>query len=272
MCEFGRRDFIKAAGAGVAAAALAPALVSCKMSDELKMHKAEGKKRHIVTLSFDDGFKKSSIKQAKIYEKYGLSACMNVIATAHLPDFKPPGEYLASSPRGDFALWNELKARGHEIMPHTYKHANLTEMPFDEAKQLVVRCLDYFSGHLEGFEPKEAVFNCAYNASTPELEKWLPTKVKAFRTGGDIINPLPSKSQVKLTCRSFGPENCDQYLEGQIDNLLSLDEGWLIFNGHGLDDEGWGPMSSGFLEKLLERLVAIGSVEVLPAGKALSGG
>ena len=35
------------------------------------------KKRHIVTLSFDDGFKKSSLRTAEIYEKHKLSACIN---------------------------------------------------------------------------------------------------------------------------------------------------------------------------------------------------
>ena len=46
------------------------------------------KKTHFFTLSFDDGFKKSSMRTAEIYEKYKLSACINVIATAHLPDFR----------------------------------------------------------------------------------------------------------------------------------------------------------------------------------------
>src|SRR5688572_29729604 len=49
---------------------------------------SHGKKKHIITLSFDDGFKKSSILTAAIFEKYQLAACINVIATGHLPDFK----------------------------------------------------------------------------------------------------------------------------------------------------------------------------------------
>ncbi|MCI0363213.1 MAG: hypothetical protein L0219_04980, partial [Phycisphaerales bacterium] len=47
-------------------------------------------KTHVFTLSFDDGFKKSSLRTAEIYEKYKLPACINVIATAHLPDFVLP--------------------------------------------------------------------------------------------------------------------------------------------------------------------------------------
>src|SRR4030043_1718082 len=81
-------------------------------------------KRHIITLSYDDGFEKSSIKTAEIYEKYGLSACINVIATAHLKNFSMPNEYHAWKV-GDFQLCNELQSRGHEISPHSYDHQNL---------------------------------------------------------------------------------------------------------------------------------------------------
>ena len=123
---------------------------------------------------------------------------------------------------------------------------------------------------LKGFEPKEAVFNFPYNKSTPELETWLPTVVRAFRTGGGGINSLPHKGQVKLTCTGYGPENCEHHLESEIEKLLAQDSGWLIYNTHGLDDEGWGPIRAAYLEKLLKRLLAIDSVKIMPAAKALS--
>jgi len=228
------------------------------------------KKRHIVTLSFDDGFRKSFRRIAEIYEKHKLSACLNVIATGHEKSFQPPGEYIAGSARGGFALWNELKQRGHEIMPHTYRHTNLRQVPFDEATDLIMRCLDVFAEHLKGFDPKKAVYNFAYNASTPELEKWLTGRVRAFRTGGGAINRCPHPGQVKLTCTSFGPGNCEQAVDREIEKLLALPTGWLIFNTHGLDDEGWGPMRSTYLDRLLGRLTAIESIDVLPTGNALA--
>ncbi len=257
-----RREFITGAGAMAATLAL-PRWVA---GDE----RGQGKKRHIVTLSFDDGFKKSFTRIAEIYEKYKLSACFNVVASAHQKTYKAPGKYIAGSPLGDFGLWNELKARGHEIMPHGYRHANLRALPFEEAKGLVLRCLDVFSKELKGFDPKRAVFNFPYNASTPELEKWLPSRVMAFRTGGGGINRWPHKGQVKLTCTSFGPGNGEHALDGQIKKLLAKNSGWLIFNTHGLDEEGWGPIRATYLDRLLERLAGIKSVEVLPAGMALS--
>jgi hypothetical protein len=154
-------------------------------------------------------------------------------------------------------------------MPHSYKHSDKSALPFSQGKELVLRCLDYFSRELKGFDRKQAVFNFPYNKSTPELEAWLPTQVRAFRTGGGGLNPLPSKSQVKLTCTGFGPDNCEQHLDNEIEKLLAQDSGWLIYNLHGLDDEGWGPVRSSYLEELLERLLAIDSVAILPAGKAL---
>ena len=224
------------------------------------------KKRHIVTLSFDDGFRKSFLRTAEIYEKHRLSACLNVVATG-LPD---GNKYFRESPSGDFGLWNELKKRGHEIMPHGYRHENLQKVSFDQGKDLIRRCLDVFVEKLDGFDPKQAFFNFPYNASTPELERWLPTQVRAFRTGGGAINPLPHKGQAKLTCTSFGPSNCEAAIDREIERLLAKESGWLIFNTHGLDDEGWGPIRATYLERLLERLTTIESLEILPAGKALA--
>jgi hypothetical protein len=139
-----------------------------------------------------------------------------------------------------------------------------------EAKDLIERCLDVFANELKGFDPKRAVFNFPYNSSTPELEQWLPLAVKAFRTRGDAINPWPKKGQAKLTCGSGGPANCEAALDRQVERFLAKDSGWLIFNAHGLDEEGWGPMRATYLDALLERLTAIESLEILPAGVALN--
>ena len=260
MHKYNRRSWLKVAGSGTAALTfrgLLNWLQPCATN-----------KKHFITLSFDDGFKKSSLVTAEIFEKHKLSACINVIATGHEKDFKVPDEYQVTE-KGDFVLWNELKARGHEIMPHGYKHANKTTMPLQEAKDLITRCLDYFSKNLDGFKSSETIFNMPYNASTPDLETWLSDQVLAFRTGGPGINLLPYKGQKKLTCSAFGPGSTEKHLEQEIDTLLKQPSGWLIYNTHGLNGEGWGPMSTDFLDRLLARLTTIESAAVIPTGKAL---
>jgi peptidoglycan/xylan/chitin deacetylase (PgdA/CDA1 family) len=222
---------------------------------------------HVVTLTFDDGFERSSRRTAEIFERFGLPASFNVVARGHLG--APNERWHNRWPKGNFALWNELRERGHEVMPHGYEHANKAELPFEEAKRLIEACLDVFANELDGFDAMRAVFAFPYNASTPALEAWLPTVVRAFRTAGDPIMPLPRPGQDKLTCVGFGPQPCDEHLERLVDEFVTRPSGWLCYNAHGLDDEGWGPLSAATLERLLVRLVEREETRVLPPGAAL---
>lgn len=258
MKLFTRREMLRKIGTGTAIAATTP----------MQLWTMNNKKTHYITLSFDDGFKKSSIRTAEIYEKHNLSACINVVATAHHPDFVLPNEYHRW-PAGDFKLWNELQARGHEIGMHGYKHVNKSMISFEEGKNLILKCIDYFSRNLNGFDAKTSVFNFPHNASTPQLEEWLPSKVMSYRTAGPPVNPLPHKVQAKLTCGTHGPENIEAVLDGEIETWLSQPSGWFIYNTHGLDDEGWGPIRAEYLDHLLGRLTKIEKVKIITAREAL---
>lgn len=257
-----RRQFIKtsaAAGAAVVYGRLPP----------------EYAKTHVLTLSFDDGFKKSFHRIAEIHEAHGLRACLNVIATGHLKEYPIQDDWIKKGILGDFDDWNTLKSQGHEVMPHTWRHLNLTKIPLEEAKQNIDKCLRFFVENLEGYQPTEAVYNFAYNASTPELDNYLLQRVPAVRTGGwlvlkdSVTNPLPVSSPASLGCWSKGPDLCDQYVEQEVNKFLKSSGGWLILNLHGLDDEGWGPISTTYLDKLLKRLTKVDYLAVLPTGEVL---
>jgi peptidoglycan/xylan/chitin deacetylase (PgdA/CDA1 family) len=105
-------------------------------------------KTHILTLSFDDGFKKSFYQTANIFERYNLRACLNVIASGHLSNFSEPNNYHKDL-RGDFNDWNALQKRGHEIMPHTWDHSHVIKLPPQEAKEDMLKCLQYFEENLD---------------------------------------------------------------------------------------------------------------------------
>ncbi len=224
---------------------------------------------HLVSLSFDDGFKKSFLRIAEIYEKFSLSACFNIIASAHMPGNEVRDDYMKQELFGDFAIWNELQDRGHEIMPHGYRHAHLASIPLEEAKGLILKCLDVFSRELRGFTPRKAVFNFPYNQSSPELEEWLPSVVMAYRTTGGEINPIPGPDTVKITTGGWGPDSAEKDVDACVEKLLALPSGWMVYNLHGLDEEGWGPVSPGYLERLLGRLREIDTVRILPTARTL---
>lgn len=234
-------------------------------------------KTHALTLSFDDGFKKSFYRVAEIYEEYGLKACFNVIASGHLASFKAVGTWIRPELLGDFHDWNALKNRGHEVMPHTWEHLNLPQIPLKKAKLNIDKCLNYFENNLDGYLASEAVYNFAFNASTPELDQFVLERVRAVRTGGWLVlndqraNSLPIKKEpLALGCWASGPDYCDDFVEEEINNFLKESGGWLIINLHGLDNEGWGPLRIKYLDGLLKRLVKIDHLEVCPAGVLLS--
>jgi len=231
--------------------------------------------RHVLSLGFDDGFKKSSYKTAEIHANYGLQACLNVIATGHLKSFTREPKWIPQHLLGDFDDWNRLQSEGHIIMPHTWEHLNLTEVPLSLAKENIHKCLEYFEENLDGYTNTKGVYNFAYNASTPELEKYTLTKVHALRTGGWLFlegktNPIPTDDTPRVVgCFGKGPDNCDDFIEKEINEFLESDGGWLILNLHGLDEEGWGPISSSYLDKLLARISKIDWLKISPISEVL---
>ena len=192
-----RRNFIKTSGF----AALGFSLASF----------SQDSKTHILSLSFDDGFKKSFYRIAEIHENYGLKACLNVIATGHFKDFNTDPKWMPQKILGNFDDWNILKNRGHEIMPHTWKHLNLTKIPMAQAKANIDKCLDYFEKHLVGYKSSEAVYNFAYNASTPELEDYALQRVRAVRTGGWLVL---KDAKINLIPASAKPNPSDRMASG----------------------------------------------------------
>ena len=232
---------------------------------------------HIISFSFDDGFKKSFYRAAEIHESYGLKGCFNVIASGHFKEFEKIDDWILPELLGDFDDWNHLKDRGHEVMPHTWEHLNMTKVPMKKAKENVDKCLSYFEDNLGGYTNDEAVFSYAFCASNPELDSFLLEHVKAVRTGGWIVmedtkyNKVPKKEEkFTLGCWVHGPGNCDKYIEEEINKFLLSDGGWLIFNLHGFDNEGWGPISTKYYDQLLKRLVEVKKLEVLPIGEVIN--
>lgn len=224
---------------------------------------------HLLTLSFDDGFTRSFSLAAKIHEEFGVKAQLNVIAQACEGTYQPADEWH-NAPVGGWDVWNGLAARGHEIGPHSWSHRNHKSIPFPEAQDQINWCLDAFSARLKGFKPAEAVYNMPYNASSPEVEVYMLTRLKGFRTGGPGLNPFPGPSTRRLTCTAFGPGNCDAHLDAEVEKWLAARSGWLIYNTHGFDEEGWGPATPDCVRRLYTRLLTLPHVRIVTQQQGLA--
>ncbi|MCX5658784.1 MAG: hypothetical protein NTW19_03570 [Planctomycetota bacterium] len=227
---------------------------------------------HLVSLTFDDGFRKSSELTATIFESFGQRASINPVAWAHEPDFVTPEPTWGKHMCGDWAMWRGLAARGHEVMPHGLVHINKASIRFADAANLIARNIAIFETEMPGFDRTQSIYNFPYNATTPEIEAWLPTVIGGFR-GGHIqhgINPLPTaETRVVRTC-GHGPTGTEQGMESCIEELFKRPEGWLVYNLHGLDGEGWGEISSDYLRRTLDRLLKRPGTRLSPVAAALN--
>jgi len=224
---------------------------------------------HLISFTFDDGFEKSGRNLAAMFEEFGLRTSLSIIARGAEPGFPPPDEWH-NAPRGSWELWNELAARGHEINPHGLDHTNPRSFPEDENARKLEECIAIFREKLGGFDPAKSVYCCPYNSVTPQFEELLRKKFRGYRPGGNPVNPPPSKAARRINCWSDGPGNADANLEALINRFLSSAGGWLVLGMHGLDEEGWGPLSSGYLRNLLKRLSSDNRVEVIGPTTALA--
>src|SRR5436190_8443450 len=122
-----------------------------------------------IAIVFDDGFAKSSIDTARIFEQYKLPAMFAVLAE--------PKDFATRFVKGDFKLWNELQSAGHKIHPHGYTHAKMPDLAYDAATREIDLCFSTFAEKLNNFDPRKVIYHFTYNLGTPPLNQYLLPKV-----------------------------------------------------------------------------------------------
>jgi peptidoglycan/xylan/chitin deacetylase (PgdA/CDA1 family) len=199
-----------------------------------------------LSIVFDDGFVASSLKTADLFESFGLRAVFSVLAdtTNFAPHLKV----------GDFALWNELQARGHIIHPHGWRHTNLSQVPHEQAIDELRRCLDAFGENLNGFDPKLVVYHYAYNCSTPALNDWLLPRVAAVREGGSGFITREQLASRVWHSTTFGPGDPADDLMLRLKSIPENRPAGFMYSLHGIDREGWGAIALDSLRKALETM------------------
>ena len=221
-----------------------------------------------VSFVFDDGFIKSCHQVADLFEERGLRATFAVLVDHE--------GFMVDYPKGDFALWNKLQERGHEIHPHGWDHSDLSKLPFEEATQKIDDCLAYFSDNLKDFDASKTIYHLTYNRSTPMIDNYLRDRVRAIRTSGpagepsDGINKVEALKARKFGCTWHGPDYCDTHLNEQLKAAEATNDPHFCYMLHGLDGEGWGPIHKDALSNTLDVIQTWPRLTYTPIGEFAS--
>lgn len=230
------------------------------------LERAEPSDRIKVILCFDDGFAASSESTAVLFEKHDLSAVFAVLT-----------EEWRLQGLGNWDLWNRLQDRGHFIHPHGPFHKPrsgedrkkaLGEMPFANSTAAIERCLSDFTANLKGFAAERACFHYPHNKGNPQLNEWLLKTVAAVRLApdkefrGKEFHGYNAPEQIEnrvLYCTTYGHKSPLELVEKAI---AAKPYAWIVAL-HGVDGEGWGPVTQGVLDTLLTRIAAEPSFDFL---------
>lgn len=194
-----------------------------------------------VSFTFDDNNSAQYKIIAPILEEYSFRGSF----------FVNPGIF-ATPARRHHATWNDTKdgyreiaRKGHEIGNHSWSHANLTRLNTrEEIVAQVTRPLDVIKEDI-GVRPVSFVhpFNKS-NKIVDEIvfEHHLFARISSTASLSDrIIGPIGSK-------RHNGA------LPSRFENALK-NNGWLIIAGHGVEGEGWRPVSAEFLHEICRMII-----------------
>jgi hypothetical protein len=209
-----------------------------------------------VGIIFDDGFARSTLKTAEIFEQFQLPAVFAVLAD--------PTGFVKGPGCGDWTMWNELQRRGHIIHPHGQTHVKLTDISPAAAIDSVSTCLQSFAEHLDGFDPRQAVYAFTYNTPTPQAVQWLLPRVRALRIGGEPLLSEKDLSSRVWSSQADGPHDPFDDCMRVLDHAAKKRPAAMLYCLHGLDGEYWGATSSDNLRRILDRIVSNELLEYWP--------
>lgn len=223
--------------------------------------------RQAISFCFDDGFRRSAQVIAEQFSRRGLSACFAVLAQPE----EALDPYLRGADLGGWAFWRDLAAAGHEVAPHGLRHERYDDMSLPDTQVSVLHALQIMEAELPGFERSRSVFHVPYASAPPTTVDWLATQslgVRLTRKGHGLNRwaDLHPGGLVNSIC--FGPDEVDAAALARLRDFKADGDGWLVLALHGVDGEGWGPVSRHALERLIDEALAMGA-EVVPPNRLL---
>lgn len=195
---------------------------------ETAVAKYKGDKQAAASYTFDDGLA-SSFMIADIFESYGIRSSFYII----------PGRI--STPE-DWAQWRNLASKGHEIGNHSLNHINLEDpaLPDETLDREINEAQRVIEANI-GIRP--LVFAFPQNSYNDRSEMY------AYQN--HVATRLPGFNDPAYRRMAFLSGTTVEEANAALSDAVDIG-GWFVPNAHGVNGDGWEPITSAFLRDHLE--------------------
>ena len=219
-------------GGATTSDAACPDLSRCVDFTALRIAKYKDNKRAAASYTFDDGYS-TSTNIASIFEKLGLRATFYII----------PGVI----PADGWSMWQTLAGKGHEIGNHSMTHPDFVNTVMsDEQLDTEINGAQKLIQQKLGTPPQTFAF--PYHLYTDRALKIAQQNHLAVRK----MNLDDPGYQFAFFDTDHGTDLAGTLVtvNRQLDEVIKAG-GWFVAGGHGIDGDGWSPVTTDFLQKHL---------------------
>jgi peptidoglycan/xylan/chitin deacetylase (PgdA/CDA1 family) len=213
-----------------------------------------------ISITFDDGFKRSADIAAPILKRFGFLATFYIVTGWVEPARAAIREvFNVDRPHGSWDFWRKISNVGHEVGSHSFSHLNArgklaTLFPWLVARQ-ISKSFDDLEREITQVGYTMAMpWNAASRVSDFFVRRWFA----GCRLGSSDVqyNDLSNLSRYAL--KSWAPSNSHTWADyvAAIDGLP--DGGWLILQYHSFGDEGYDPVSPELFDQLCQFIASRG--------------
>lgn len=199
---------------------------------ETKIAKYKDNKQGAASYTFDDGLESVSTI-ASIFESFGLRASF----------------YINANLVWDWPMWQRLAGNGHEIGNHSMTHRSLAGTISDADLDYEINQAQQRIQDKVGIRPLVFVFpytEYSDRSLSMVYQGHVATRVPGFSSD-------PTYRGIDIESGTSMDE-----INGKLNETLSM-EGWFYVAGHGVDGNGWEPVTSQFLRNHLTYATSLSS-------------
>jgi hypothetical protein len=218
-----------------------------------------------ISFTFDDGLELGTRKACSIFDHYGFKGGFYPVTGWVDPrslSIRDP--FNAGRPHGDWPFWRSISKRGHEVGSHTQSHFRLGgKRALMQPLRVWREINDSYFDLIRELGCGNLTISLPWNTRSVLSQFLIPLRYLGCVAAAEKIqyNDKQRPQPYWLTAWAPGSATPISDVLQVIDEIPP--EGWLVFQFHAFDDEGYEPLTTERLSEICDFIGSRNGLEVV---------